>query len=198
MTRHRGPAAALVLAVLAVLAAAPMAAVSVVLSATAAFGSCAVESKRSAHAFTGEVLSVTADGKWARVQTDDGSTVEVIGGPGDGSLTSVDRTYEVGVRYEFHPVNDHSPYRDNICTATHVVTAEGPQSSQPDSGSSDGTGVRPNESTTGGALTKSPGEHSEPLGQPSPTIMAVVGIAVLGMVGSYLLVKRRSALAGQE
>lgn len=192
MTRHRSRASALVLAVLAVTS---MAAVSVVFSGAAAYGSCAAESRPSANAFTGEVVSVTADGKVATVRTDNGSTVEVIGGPGDGSVTSVDRTYKVGVRYEFHPVNNHSPYQDNICTATHVVNADSYQPNQPDRADSDGTGVRPNENTTSGALTKSPGEPSETLGQPSPTTWAVVGIAVLGMVGSYLLFKHRSVSA---
>lgn len=182
MTQYRKRSSALLLAVLA---GAAMAAGSVVLSAAAAYGSCVAESERSAHAFTGEVLSVTADGKAATVRADDGTTVEVIGGPGDGSFTSVDRTYEVGVRYEFHPVNNHSPYRDNICTATHVVN----------SASSDGTGVRPNENTSGGSSANIPVEQSDGAGQPAPATLAVVGMAVLGTVGSYLLLKRRGVSA---
>jgi hypothetical protein len=46
-------------------------------------------------------------------------------------MTSVDRTYEVGGRYEFHPLNDSDPYRDNDCTSTHRIPAASPASSGP-------------------------------------------------------------------
>jgi hypothetical protein len=35
----------------------------------------------------------------------------------------VDRTYEDGATYEFHVLNDASPYEDNACTATKLIGA---------------------------------------------------------------------------
>ena len=62
----------------------------------------------------------------ATVRTDSGATVEVIGTPGlrrdESAGTSVDRSYEVGGRYEFHPVNTSSPFEDNYCTATRLLS----------------------------------------------------------------------------
>jgi hypothetical protein len=39
--------------------------------------------------------------------------------------TSVDRAFQVGGRYEFHPLNAAGPYRDNACTATHLIGGAG-------------------------------------------------------------------------
>jgi hypothetical protein len=65
---------------------------------------------------------VASNGRVATVRTDDGRTVLVIGTPDPGAqATSVDRTFAVGARYEFHPVNDAPPYQDNACTATHEI-----------------------------------------------------------------------------
>ena len=33
----------------------------------------------------------------------------------------MDRRFDVGIRYEFHPLNGTSPYQDNACTATREV-----------------------------------------------------------------------------
>ncbi len=58
----------------------------------------------------------------ARVRTEDGADVTVLGTPDRRShITSVDRTYEVGARYEFHPINDTSPFEDTICSATRLL-----------------------------------------------------------------------------
>jgi hypothetical protein len=82
----------------------------------------------SAHAFTGLVTGVSNEGRTATVVTDDGRTVTVLGtttiGPGVGA--SGDRTYEAGVRYEFHPTNAVPPYYDNSCTATHPIASDAP------------------------------------------------------------------------
>ena len=100
------------------------------LGASAAYASCALPPVQSPHAFTGTVLSVESDGRVATVRTDDGRTVTAIGGPGEpNTMTSVDRTYQVGVRYEFHPLNGRSPYRDNACTATHRLQDQTPPTS---------------------------------------------------------------------
>ena len=102
------------------------------LGASAAYASCALPPVQSPHAFTGTVLSVESDGRVATVRADDGRTVTVIGGPGEpNTMTSVDRTYQVGVRYEFHPLNGRSPYRDNACTATHKLNDQTPPTSAP-------------------------------------------------------------------
>lgn len=93
----------------------------------AAVASCAEIQVRSANAFTGVVLATRSRGRVATVRTDAGATVEVVGTPSPGSAaTSVDRTYEVGARYEFHPLNGASPYQDNACTATRLLSSTAP------------------------------------------------------------------------
>jgi hypothetical protein len=90
---------------------------------TPANASCMPTPRVSDYRFTGTVTQVGDDGRTAAVRTDDGRTVTVHGSPADGPnvRTSVDRTYQVGVRYEFHPLNATSPYQDNACTATHPI-----------------------------------------------------------------------------
>ncbi|MEV6521155.1 hypothetical protein AB0M43_04320 [Longispora sp. NPDC051575] len=85
--------------------------------------SCVSTPVTSRHAFAGVVTDTENRGRVARVRTDDGRTVTVVGteATGPDSLTTVDRSYEAGTRYEFHPVNGSSPYRDNICTATRAL-----------------------------------------------------------------------------
>jgi hypothetical protein len=94
------------------------AAALVVWPSTAALGSCAGPPSPSPHVFTGTVVDTEAAGRVATVVTDDGETVTVTGAEDPGSVTSVDRRYAVGGRYEFHPLNGEAPYRDNACTAT--------------------------------------------------------------------------------
>ena len=57
--------------------------------------------------------------------TDAGRQVEVPGRQDTSwftnSYSSDDRRYALGGRYEFHPLNDETPYRDNACTATRQV-----------------------------------------------------------------------------
>lgn len=87
--------------------------------------SCAAPPRPSAHSFTGTVLSVEDRGRRATVRTDQGKEVVVVGrgrqGQG-GGVSSVDRRYAVGGRYEFHPVDDASPFQDNACTATRQLS----------------------------------------------------------------------------
>jgi len=89
-----------------------------------AYASCATgHPPRSLAAFTGVVTSTRWQGRLAEVRTDAGRSVTVRGTPGGRStMTSVDRSYEVGGRYEFHPVNDSSPFEDNNCTATRLLS----------------------------------------------------------------------------
>jgi hypothetical protein len=91
-----------------------------VLPTTPAAASCLPDPKPSAHAFTGTVLQIRWDGRWAKVRTATGRTVVITGG-NRHSPTSVDRSYQARRRYEFHPLNPRSPYRDNACTATHLL-----------------------------------------------------------------------------
>jgi hypothetical protein len=85
---------------------------------------CASPPVMSPHGFTGVVTDVTDDGRTATVRTDDGRTVTVIGTQGTGTDDATARTFEAGLRYEFHPLNDASPYRDDPCTATRAIGSE--------------------------------------------------------------------------
>lgn len=85
--------------------------------------SCFETARVSAHPFIGVVVEVDSTGRVATVRTDDGRTVTVRGTEASelNALTSVDRTYLAGARYEFHPINDADPYQDNACTATRLL-----------------------------------------------------------------------------
>lgn len=100
--------------------------VGVVAGQRPALADCAAaEPTRSPYWFTGVVVQTTNVDRTAFVHTDDGRDVIVLGSYVDGANahTTVDRTYQVGVRYEFDPVNDSSPYQDNRCTATRPLDA---------------------------------------------------------------------------
>jgi len=93
-----------------------------------AWASCASPGAlTSPNAFAGTVTATSRSGRVAEVRTDEGHHVTVIGTPvvpdpsGADRATSIDRTYEVGVRYEFDPRNSTSPYEDTACTSTHVL-----------------------------------------------------------------------------
>ncbi len=89
--------------------------------AESAGASCA-RIARSPHAFTGVVVATRSHDRIATVETDDGQTVEVHGGPAEEAVfSSVDRAYERGGRYEFHPHDANSPYQDDECTATRLL-----------------------------------------------------------------------------
>jgi hypothetical protein len=99
-------------------------AIAVVLAPATATASCAGTPTPSPYAFVGTVERTESGGRIAFVRTEDGRDVTVWGGEvraGVGS--SVDRTYDVGATYEFHPRNDTSPFRDGACTATRLLSA---------------------------------------------------------------------------
>ena len=108
------------------LAASLLAAALTILVAPTASASCAVPPMDSPYAFTGTVVEVSDGGREATVRRDDGRTVTVRGSESPGAITSVDRTYAVGARYEFHPLNGSEPYRDNLCTATRQLSGPAP------------------------------------------------------------------------
>ncbi|MFD1542807.1 hypothetical protein [Nonomuraea guangzhouensis] len=74
---------------------------------------CVQTPPASPHVFTGTVVSVESSGRVATVRTDDGAEVKVIGTPSETAVSTVDRAYDVGARYEFHPLNATSPFNDN-------------------------------------------------------------------------------------
>lgn len=98
-----------------------LAAAGLVLTSAPAYADCPTPPRKSAHAFTGAVTSVEWDGRLAHVTTDRGAKVVVHGAESETAVSSVDRTYRVGARYKFHPLNDRSPYQDSACTATHRI-----------------------------------------------------------------------------
>ena len=119
---------------------------------TPANASCMPTPRVSDYRFTGTVTQVGDDGRTATVRTDDGRTVTVHGSPADGRnvRTSVDRIYQVGVRYEFHPLNATSPYQDNACTATHPIGPAAATGGRPQpNGSAIGV-ARPDARSSGG------------------------------------------------
>lgn len=82
--------------------------------------------------FVGTVVETANRGTWATVRVDEiwrgkdqPSTVLVKGGPPGNAATSVDRAYEVGVKYVFFPYSDaDGSLADNSCTNTTQWTAE--------------------------------------------------------------------------
>ncbi len=113
-----------------------------VLGAAPAAASCATNSPDpSPDAFVGTVIATSEGGRVAEVVTDEGGKVTVQGTEDtswfSNSYSSVDRRYALGGRYEFHPLNDDSPYSDNACTATRQVSGP-PLSAFPEAQVQDG------------------------------------------------------------
>ncbi|MEO8273039.1 MAG: hypothetical protein ABI620_03150 [Chloroflexota bacterium] len=76
--------------------------------------------------FVGTVTATTNSNSWATVSVeeiwrgpDQAAEVVIRGGPGGNSATSVDRAFEVGVKYLFFPYVDAAVgLSDNSCTST--------------------------------------------------------------------------------
>jgi hypothetical protein len=75
--------------------------------------------------FVGRVAATENKGRTARVRVEQvwkggpvADRVTVKGGAEGNAASSVDRSFEVGVRYLFAPVRDGASFRDNFCTAT--------------------------------------------------------------------------------
>lgn len=75
--------------------------------------------------FVGTVTATDNGGTWATAQVeevwkgpDQPIIVLVKGGPGPGAATSIDRTFEVGVKYLFFAHVDGAALGDNACTST--------------------------------------------------------------------------------
>jgi hypothetical protein len=93
--------------------------------ASGAYAWCATEAEASPYAFVGTVIETRKQDRIATVITDSGRQVTVVGALDSSwfstSVSSVDRRYVLGGRYEFHPTNAESPYRDDSCTATRQL-----------------------------------------------------------------------------
>lgn len=127
MGRSRGPRWAVT-----TLLAAPL----LVVAPSPASASCAAPTTPSPFRFVGTVIDVEEEGRVATVVTDTGRQVTVLGTEDPGwfsnAYSSIDRRYARGARYEFHPRNGDSPYRDDACTATeHLAGPELPQVTPP-------------------------------------------------------------------
>lgn len=145
-----------------------------------ASASCATDNPpRSPAAFRGVVAATTSKGRVATVVTDAGRTVQVVGTPAGTSSaeTSVDRHYEVGGRYEFHPLNRASPYEDNTCTATRLLV-RGPTPPAPAT-----PGQSPVSGQSSAAERQSPAQR-----------LLVAGVGVAGVVTALLAWRRARRL----
>lgn len=134
----------------------------------------------------GTVTSVSNGDRWATVTVeevwhgpDQPTEVVVRGGP-EGSMTSVDRTYTVGIRYIFAVSVEDGSLLDNTCSGTTPADEV------------DLAAVRPAEIRTPGTGTAVPGQTGEALaGLGGPlAVGAVVGALLLITV---LLARRREA-----
>jgi hypothetical protein len=102
-----------------------------------AFASCALRPSFPASlqgaqvVFVGTVTSASNGGRKATVQVeaiwygpDLPAQVEVIGSPALNGATSIDRSFQPGVRYLFVPTNNQPPFQDNACSATQPYSPE--------------------------------------------------------------------------
>jgi hypothetical protein len=127
--------------------------------------------------FVGTVTSVASRDRWATVRVeevwqgpDQPAEVVVRGGPGGDAMTSVDRTYTVGVRYVFAVTIEDGALLDNSCSGTTQVDAI------------DLDAVRP-------AEIRQPGSSVAVSSPGGPDLDGLVGpVAVAAVVGGLLLV----------
>jgi hypothetical protein len=167
----------------------------VVGGSTAASASCGPLPPPSPDAFVGTVVDTDLDDRRATVETTDGDTVTVVGTPSPrpNTFSSVDRSYDVGATYEFHPVNGADPYEDNACTRTHQLRGdaipaelrgaptEAPSPQVPDSG-----GPGPTGAIDGATDSSLPGG--------SVALFGLLGVAVVALGASWLWLQRRPAI----
>jgi hypothetical protein len=127
--------------------------------------------------FVGTVTSVTSGDRWATVSVeevwqgpDQPAEVVVRGGPAGDAMTSVDRTFSVGVRYIFAVTLEDGALLDNACSGTTEVDAVALDA------------VRPAEIRQPGSGTPVPGRDGLDLGWLGGPV------AVVAVVGGFLLV----------
>ena len=97
-------------------------------------------------------------------------------------MSSVDRTYELGATYEFHPTNGEDPYQDNACTATSRLSGKDiPESLQ---GDTTGAGNAVSDDTGAAEATVASASNSSEL--PGSRVLGAVALVVLGL-GAALL-----------
>jgi hypothetical protein len=157
-------------------------ALAVLAMGPAANASCAGLPAESSHSFVGTVIDTSEEDRIATVITDGGRRVTVQGTQDTSwfseSLSSIDRRYALGGRYEFHPTNARDPYRDNACTATHKLA--GPRLPP----------LEPSKDYLPGWLPVD--EQAGPIGYAlffGPVLAGAVGLALLARWGRRRLVK---------
>jgi hypothetical protein len=148
-------------------------------SAQPASAPCASTPLISAYRFNGTVTHVSNRGRTATVRTDDGRTVTVRGSQveSENAASTVDRAYQVGIRYEFHPVNDASPFQDNACTATRPIAATDAN-----------TGTAASKGTSTAGLPKNTGGRSAG----STIAIGLGGVVILAAGAATWLLRRRA------
>jgi len=159
-----------------------------VTTAAPAAASCLWPPQRSPYAFSGTVVETTYGGREASVRTDSSAVVVVRAHIGrDPRLHStVDRRFRQGRRYEFHPVNARSPFRDSACTATHRIRGVSPVT--------DATNPPAHETEVKVAAPVTPtGDDDDfPVSAATTTVAAVASAAVIALL---VLVLRRRRLS---
>jgi hypothetical protein len=115
-----------------------VAALAFVLTPSAVLADCMMPApvqeaaKTSDIVFVGTVTETTNQNRWASVSVEEiwrgpdlAATVSVKGGSGGDAISSVDRSYQAGVKYLFFPYPDErGDLADNICTNTVEWTAD--------------------------------------------------------------------------
>jgi hypothetical protein len=148
--------------------------------------SCTGSPPRAPNAFDGTVVRLGLDDRQAFVSKDDGTVVEVDGGPiAEGVATGEDYHFRLGGRYEIDPTNAEAPLLVNDCTATTLLAM---------------TSLPPTASSSLTPLSKSltptivlndatpPGRHSDVV----PIVVFVLVATALGLFG-WRQIARRTA-----
>lgn len=158
-----------------------------------ASASCAVlpgseeQWKTADSVFVGTVIGVENNARWAKVSVeeiwigpDQAAEVIVRGGSEDaGTASSVDRQYEVGIRYLFAVMVVDGTLQDNACSGTTPVEVI------------DLDSMRPADSRVPGAAPEAPDPGLDLGGLAAPVlIVSVIGGLLLATV---LLARRRAA-----
>jgi hypothetical protein len=134
--------------------------------------------------FVGTVTFLENDNRWAVVQVDERwlgadelpDSVNVHGGPEEGSSTPVDRRYQTGQQYLFVVTNEGDSFADDACSGTTPWTA-------------DLARLRP-----AGVTAVAPGDTGTPLDllqNGSTVAVAALFGALLVAIVAYILILRR-------
>lgn len=160
---------------------------ALVATAAPAAAGCVGPPQRSPYAFTGTVVETRYRGSEATVRTDSGALVVVRGYVRRDPLllSTVGRRFREGGRYEFHPINARSPFRDNACTATHRIRGGSPVTDAADP-------VADEPEVKVAAPVTSPGDDGDsPWAAAATAVAALASAAVIALLLVLLLRRRR-------